>query len=603
MARIVRQAMKHTSRISTARNPRAVYDMVINNVEKPMIEVVLTTPRATRRSRRDARHQSQHPAQEDAGSTESRLSRVRPAPAHATTHARSIHAPTTMIRIQQALISVSDKTGLVEFARALAALRRRAPLHRRHREAAARAGLPVTEVAEYTGFPEMLDGRVKTLHPKVHGGILARRDLPAHMAAMKRARHRADRPGGGQPLSVRATVAQARLHAGRGDREHRHRRPGDAARRGQEPRATSPSSPTRPTTPALAEEARARTAARSSRATRFALAKKAFPHTAAYDGAISNYLTGAAMPSARAARLSRPAQRCSSTKVQDLRYGENPHQRAAFYRDLRRRPPGRSRGYTPAAGQGALLQQHRSTPTPRGNACKTFDEPACVIVKHANPCGVAHGADAARGLPARLPTDPTSAFGGIIAFNRPLDGPTAEAVAKQFVEVLIAPAYDAEAREGRSRPRQNVRVLDGAAGRGRATASTSSASAAACWCRRPDAANVGPPSCKVVTKSAAHRRASCTTSLFAWRVAKFVKSNAIVFCGGGMTLGVGAGQMSRVDSRAHRRDQGEERRAVARRLGRRPPTRSSRSATASTWSPRPARARSSSPAAACATRR
>jgi phosphoribosylaminoimidazolecarboxamide formyltransferase/IMP cyclohydrolase len=278
-----------------------------------------------------------------------------------------------------------------------------------------------------------------------------------------------------------------------------------------------------------------------SLATRFRLACKAFSHTAAYDSAISNYLTAL---DAAGQRGGFPGQiNFNYAKVQELRYGENPHQQAAFYRDLQR-VPGALSNYLQL--QGKELSYNNIADADAAWECvKTFDAPACVIVKHANPCGVAIGAGILEAYKRAFSTDPTSAFGGIIAFNRELDAAAAEAVMQQFVEVLIAPRVSAEARSALA-AKQNVRVLEVPLEPGSNDFDTKRVGGGL-LVQSPDTRNVAAEELRVVT------RVQPTTQqledlLFAWRVAKFVKSNAIVFCKDGATVGVGAGQMSRVDS-------------------------------------------------------
>ena len=435
---------------------------------------------------------------------------------------------------RRALLSVSDKTGLVEFARALTALGFSILSTGGTAKLLADGGIAVTEVADYTGYPEMLDGRLKTLHPKVHGGLLARRDSPGHMAAIKDAgiepidlvvvnlypfRQTIERPGCsfadaienidiGGPTMVRAAAKNHAAVAVLTD-------PGDYA--------------------GVLDELRA-AAGHLSAATRLALAKKAFAHTAAYDAAIANYLTGLDQPFPERLTL-------QWEKAQALRYGENPHQAAAFYRD-----PDAVAGSLAryAQIQGKELSYNNIADADAAWECvKTFDRPACVIVKHANPCGAAEAGTTLAAYQRAFKTDPTSAFGGIIAFNRPLDGATAEAVAKQFVEVVLAPEVNAEARTVLA-ARTNVRVLVVAMA-GEVQRYDLKRVGGGLLVQTPDSRNVTATELAVVT-----RRAPTPTELddllFAWRVAKFVKSNAIVFCGDRMTLGVGAGQMSRVDS-------------------------------------------------------
>ena len=442
--------------------------------------------------------------------------------------------------IARALLSVSDKAGLIEFARGLAALGVSLLSTGGTAKALAAAGIAVAEVDAYTGFPEMLDGRVKTLHPKVHAGILARRDSTEHMATLAghdippidlvvvnlypfretvakagcTLDHAIENIDIGGPTLVRAA---AKNYAGVGVVVD----PGDY--------------------PALLAELRTN-GGRLSDQTRFGLAQKAFSHTAAYDGAISNYLT--ARDAAGAPRPFPDRFNWQGTKLQDLRYGENPHQQAAFYRDE-----------APAAGTIATARQLQGKELSFNNIAdsdaawecvKSFGETACVIVKHANPCGVATGPTPLAAYRKALATDPTSAFGGIIAFNREVDAETAEAVGAQFVEVLIAPSFTAEALERNTR-KANVRVLKLALAVIPERAWDSKRVGGGMLIQTPDVDNLAAGELKVVTKKRP-TAAQLADLLFAWRVARFVKSNAIVYCAGGATLGIGAGQMSRVDS-------------------------------------------------------
>jgi phosphoribosylaminoimidazolecarboxamide formyltransferase/IMP cyclohydrolase len=279
-------------------------------------------------------------------------------------------------------------------------------------------------------------------------------------------------------------------------------------------------------------------------ATNFRLATKVFAHTAQYDGAITNYLTSLGTEPQAAQRKPFPdTLNLAFEKVQDLRYGENPHQGAAFYRDLTV-PAGSLAAYRQLQGK-ELSYNNIGDADAAWECAKTFDTCACVIVKHANPCGVALGATPAEAYLSALKTDPTSAFGGIIAFNRELDEAAAQAVSKQFVEVLIAPSFSAGARQVFA-AKQNVRLLEIALGEGR-NAVDFKRIGGGLLVQSLDAKNVQPGELRVVTKRQPSSQ-EMDDMLFAWRVAKFVKSNAIVFCASGMTLGVGAGQMSRVDS-------------------------------------------------------
>jgi phosphoribosylaminoimidazolecarboxamide formyltransferase/IMP cyclohydrolase len=446
-----------------------------------------------------------------------------------------------------ALISVSDKTGIVDFARTLAALGVRLLSTGGTARLLADAGLAVTEVAEITGSPEMLDGRVKTLHPRIHGGLLARRDLPEHMAALQQ-----HGIGTIDLLVVNLypfAQATARAECTLEDAIENIDIGGPAMLRAAAKNWADVAVVIDPADYArVIDELRAGAVAR---ATRFMLARKVYAHTAAYDGMISNYLS-ALQPGAEDAVDAVPARdpypavfSLQLTKVQDMRYGENPHQSAAFYRDA-----------APAAGtlaawsqlQGKALSYNNIADADAAWECvKSFDAgaAACVIVKHANPCGVALGADVAEAYAKALRTDPTSAFGGIIAFNRPLDGAAAELVARQFVEVVIAPAITPAARAVFA-AKQNVRLLEVPL----ATAMNAfdmKRVGGGVLLQSQDGKNVLPGELRVVTRRMP-TAAQMDDLMFAWKVAKFVKSNAIVFCGGGMTLGVGAGQMSRVDS-------------------------------------------------------
>jgi phosphoribosylaminoimidazolecarboxamide formyltransferase/IMP cyclohydrolase len=442
----------------------------------------------------------------------------------------------------QALLSVSDKSGLVDFARGLVA--RNYTLLSTGGTAAAlgAAGLPVTDVSSYTGFPEMLDGRVKTLHPKVHAGILARRDDPTHRAALEAHaippidlvvvnlypfRETVARPGCtledaienidiGGPAMVRAAAKNWQHVAVVVD-------PADYAQVGAEIAAGG-----------VAE------------ATRFALMRKAFAHTAAYDGAIAQWLT-ARNPRNEAEPFPQ-SLRLAFERVALLRYGENPHQQAAFYRDE-----------APAPGSLATLRQLQGKELSYNNladadaawACvRSFDACACVIVKHANPCGVAVAATPLEAYRRAFATDPVSAFGGIIAFNRAVDAATLDAVAAQFVEVLVAPGYAPDALAVIAQ-KKNVRVLEiplPPAGQATAQADIDvKRVSGGLLLQTGDARSVGAGDLRCVTRKAPTAM-QLDDLLFAWRVAKFVKSNAIVYAADLRTLGVGAGQMSRVDS-------------------------------------------------------
>jgi phosphoribosylaminoimidazolecarboxamide formyltransferase/IMP cyclohydrolase len=444
-----------------------------------------------------------------------------------------------MAAIKQALLSVSDKTGLVEFARGLAGFGVGLISTGGTAKLLKDAGLKVTEVADHTGFPEMLDGRVKTLHPKVHGGILARRDVPEHAAALKKAGIPTIDlvavnlyPFSAAVARVECTLAEAIENIDIG---------GPAMVRSAAKNYEHVAVVTDPADYVpLLEEMKAASGALGAE-TRFRLAQKAFSHTARYDGAISNYLTSLESSGARA----RFPQRLNLQfeRVQAMRYGENPHQEAAFYRDA----PAAAGGLAAYRQlQGKELSYNNIADADAAWECvRSFEQPACVIVKHANPCGAAVAAGTAEAYRKAYATDPTSAFGGIIAFNRRLDAATAEAVAQQFVEVVVAPGLTPEAAAALA-GKTNVRVLEVPQARGN-HAYDYKRVGGGLLVQTPDTAAISAAELKTVTR-AKPSETQTADLLFAWRVAKFVKSNAIVFCGGGRTLGVGAGQMSRVDS-------------------------------------------------------
>ena len=453
------------------------------------------------------------------------------------------------MNVTQALISVSDKRGVLDFSRKLSALGIKLLSTGGTASLLREAGLPVTDVSEHTGFPEMLDGRVKTLHPKVHGGILARRDLAEHMDTI--AAHDIGRidlvvvnlyPFQQTVAKPDCTLEDAieNIDIG-GPTMVRAAAKNHGNEQGGVGIVTDPED-----YGCIIEELEAN-AGKLSHKTRFALAVKAFTHTARYDSAISNYLTALVTNEAGDVSLQTYPERLQLAfdKVQDLRYGENPHQTAAFYRQ-----PGAAEGgvagYTQL--QGKELSYNNIADADAAWECvKAFDgsAAACVIVKHANPCGVAVAASPLEAYKKAFSTDPTSAFGGIIAFNGEVDRAAAEAVSAQFLEVLIAPSYTADALELLA-SKKNVRVLTCALGQP-AGAFDYKRVGGGLLVQSSDTRNVAREELRVVTKLAP-TPAQLDDLLFAWKVAKFVKSNAIVYCGGGMTLGVGAGQMSRLDS-------------------------------------------------------
>ena len=445
---------------------------------------------------------------------------------------------TNLVQTKRALISVSDKAGIVEFARALASMGVELLSTGGTWRLLKDNGLEVTEVSEYTGFPEMMDGRVKTLHPKVHGGILARRGqddavMAAHGIAaidmvvvnlypfeatvarpdcsLEDAIENIDIGG---PTMVRAAAKNHRfvnIVVNAADYS------------------------------AILAEMQANNGA-TSLATRFDLAIKAYEHTAAYDGAIANHF-GSLVPGG-----SPTFPRTFNTqfhKVQEMRYGENPHQRAAFYVEAH---PAEAGIATAKQLQGKELSYNNVADTDAALECvKNFSEPACVIVKHANPCGVAVAADIGKAYQLAFATDPESAFGGIIAFNRELDAATARAIVdSQFVEVIIAPSASAAAIAAVA-DKKNVRLLVCGAWSAQGPAFDYKRVNGGLLVQDRDLGMITAADLKVVSKVQPSQQ-QLQDLLFAWKVAKFVKSNAIVYAANGQTVGVGAGQMSRINS-------------------------------------------------------
>ncbi len=448
--------------------------------------------------------------------------------------------------IRRALISVSDKRGLVAFARALQEQGVEILSTGGTARLLAESGVRVVEVSAHTGFPEMLDGRVKTLHPRVHAGVLARRDVPAHMQALRD--H--DIP----PIDLvvvnlypfEQTIARPDCDLALAVENIDIGGPTllRAAAKNHEAVAVVVD----PDDYAAVLEDMKRNAGAVSEQLRFALATKVFAHTARYDGLIASYLSrwregegGRRTPSDFPGSFN-----LQLAKMQDLRYGENPHQQAAFYAEARV-PPGT---ITAAAQtQGKTLSYNNIADADAALECvKLFSEPACVIVKHANPCGVAIAEDIRRAYERAYATDPTSAFGGIIAFNRALDADTARAIVeRQFVEVIVAPQVEPAATEVLA-GKPGVRVL--------ACGPWSAAELPALDYKRVtggllvqqrDTGMVGASALRVVSRRRP-RADELADLLFAWRVVKYVKSNAIVYARAGQTVGIGAGQMSRVVS-------------------------------------------------------
>jgi phosphoribosylaminoimidazolecarboxamide formyltransferase/IMP cyclohydrolase len=445
-----------------------------------------------------------------------------------------------MAKIQRAILSVTDKTGLVEFARQLASLGVELISTGGTAKLLRDSGIPVKDISDLTGFPEMLDGRVKTLHPKVHGGILHRRENPAHRNAV--AEH------GIQPIDMvvvnlyafEKTAAKTGVHFEELIENIDIGGPSmirSAAKNFQDVAVvTSPSD-----YPALAHEI-ANSGGELSADTKWQLAQKAFATTAAYDSAIASTLE----------RVNpnghfdvRPAEgfphtlRMSFQKIMDLRYGENPHQKAAMYSD------GSVKGVANARQlQGKELSYNNIVDLQAGwDLAQEFEEPVVAIIKHTNPCGTATGKSLLEAYKRALECDPVSAFGGVIGVNRVIDGDAAEEMAKLFLEVIAAPGFDAAA-QAKFAAKKNLRLVQVAASDQKWVLKNVSGGMLV---QDADVRPLIEADLKVVSKrppTPEEKRAL----LFGWKVCKHVKSNAILYVRDGQTVGVGAGQMSRVDS-------------------------------------------------------
>ncbi|WP_025738551.1 bifunctional phosphoribosylaminoimidazolecarboxamide formyltransferase/IMP cyclohydrolase [Salinivibrio socompensis] len=447
--------------------------------------------------------------------------------------------------IRRALLSVSDKTGVVEFAQALA--QRGVELLSTGGTARllAENGLAVTEVSEHTGFPEMMDGRVKTLHPKIHGGILGRRGqddavMQSHQIApidmvvvnlypfaqtvanpdctREQAIENIDIGGPTMVRSAAKNYADVTIVVNSQDYDR-----------------------------VLIEMDQHQQSL--THTTRFDLAIAAFEHTAAYDAMIANYF-GTQVPAYHHAEDNQdsPFPRTLTqhwVKKQDMRYGENSHQAGAFYTEAY---PQEASVATATQLQGKALSYNNIADTDAALECvKEFEQPACVIVKHANPCGVAIGEDLLSAYQRAYQTDPTSAFGGIIAFNRELDGDTAQAIVeRQFVEVIIAPQVSETAKAAVA-AKKNVRLLECGQWQTRTTGWDSKRVNGGLLVQARDQGMVSLDDLRIVTERQPTDK-ELNDALFCWKVAKYVKSNAIVYAKDSMTIGVGAGQMSRVYS-------------------------------------------------------
>ena len=439
--------------------------------------------------------------------------------------------------VKRALMSVSDKTGALELGQALVDAGIEILSTGGTAKLLADNNLPVTEVSDYTGFPEMMDGRVKTLHPKIHGGILGRRGIDDDVmqandiapidlvivnlypfeatiakpdCSLQDAIENIDIGG---PTMVRATAKNHAFVTIVVD-------PADYSRVIDEIKTGG-----------------------ICKATRFDLAVKAFEHTSNYDGAIANYL-GKINADGSQSNFPRTIN-MQFDKVQEMRYGENPHQQAAFYKEANTAEVSVA---SASQVQGKELSYNNVADTDAALECvKSFSEPACVIVKHANPCGVAIAENAMAAYESAYKTDPTSAFGGIIAFNRTLEEDVAtEIIKRQFVEVIIAPAVSGAAKKVLAE-KKNVRVLECGEWGNPVPALDFKRINGGLLVQDRDLGMISIDDLQVVTEKKPTEE-QMRDLLFAWKVAKFVKSNAIVYVQNQMTIGVGAGQMSRVYS-------------------------------------------------------
>ncbi|HHY0383035.1 TPA: bifunctional phosphoribosylaminoimidazolecarboxamide formyltransferase/IMP cyclohydrolase [Vibrio parahaemolyticus] len=448
--------------------------------------------------------------------------------------------------IRRALISVSDKTGIVEFAQALAERGVDILSTGGTARLLAEQGIAVTEVSDYTGFPEMMDGRVKTLHPKVHGGVLGRRGQDDDVMA-KHGINPIDMvvvnlyPFAETVAKDGCTLADAVENIDIGGPTMVR----SAAKNHKDVTIVVNASDYDRVIAEMDANDKSLTLE-----TRFGLAIAAFEHTAAYDGMIANYF-GTMVPSYGENKEGDEESKFPRTfnqqfeKKQDMRYGENSHQAAAFYVEAN---PQEASVSTARQIQGKALSYNNIADTDAALECvKEFNEPACVIVKHANPCGVALGKDILEAYNRAYQTDPTSAFGGIIAFNQELDAETATAIVeRQFVEVIIAPSVSAEAIEVVA-AKKNVRLLECGEWSTKTTGFDVKRVNGGLLVQDRDQGMVSLDDLKVVSKRQPTEE-ELKDALFCWKVAKYVKSNAIVYAKGDMTIGVGAGQMSRVYS-------------------------------------------------------
>jgi phosphoribosylaminoimidazolecarboxamide formyltransferase / IMP cyclohydrolase len=452
------------------------------------------------------------------------------------------------MKVRRALISVHDKTGIVAFAQALAALGVEIVSTGGTAKLLREAGVPVRDVAEVTGFAEMLDGRVKTLHPRIHGGILARRDVPAHLAALEK--------HGIAPIDLVVVALYpfeqtvARPDATRADAIEQIDIGGPAMIRSAAKNYAGVAVVTAPSQyqPVL-DELRASDTSIGD-ATRYRLAQEAFHRTAQYDAAIAAYLGSEgreAHPLESSASPLPSEFRVDAARVLSLRYGENPHQTAAFYRQVD----------APSVGLGSMKQLHGPELgynnlldfSAAFSLLLEFDEPAAVVVKHTNPCGAALGGTVGAAMVRAKASDPVSIYGGIVGVNRTLDAAVVEALAGIFVEILFAPAYAPDALEELKRTKKRCRVFEISCDRTALPPRLAEYRSVlgGLLVQSADLADLDPGTLKTVSKRAP-TAAELEALRFAWRVAKHAKSNAIVLTTANQVIGVGAGQMNRVDS-------------------------------------------------------
>ena len=443
-------------------------------------------------------------------------------------------------KVSRALISVSDKNGIIDFARALSAMSVELLSTGGTFRLLQENNIDVTEVSDYTGFPEMMDGRVKTLHPKVHGGILGRRGIDDAVMAEHSIK----------PIDMvivnlypfAATVADPNCTLPNAIENIDIGGPTmvrSAAKNHKDVAIVVNNSDY-----AMVLEQMQANAGQLDYNTRYALMVKAFEHTAGYDGMIANHF--GARDTDNTARDFSDTFNVQYFKTQEMRYGENPHQKAAFYTEAN---PTEASVATAKQLQGKELSFNNIADTDAALECvKQFDQPACVIVKHANPCGVSVAVDIGTAYDLAFATDPESAFGGIIAFNRELDAKTAEAIcAKQFVEVIIAPSVSADALAVVA-AKKNVRLLKcGTWGEQRPQDFDYKRVNGGLLIQDRDNGMITEQDLKIVSKRVPSD-IEMTDMLFAWKVAKMVKSNAIIYAKNNQTVGVGAGQMSRINS-------------------------------------------------------